>query len=149
MSALWTGQPEVRTALCLRGSWDRDVQPPRVEKAQFGVEEIMSSKEQPDEDEGMIRIKAQVIHDEAAGLILEFYKYPRRAGDPDQARLRIIAHGTPLPFGNRDIIFGQNGLEAGGGTALGGICDCPAPGPRLVREPVEGAVEDAVEDGEP
>lgn len=57
-------------------------------------------------------VKEQIIKDDASGLTIQFEVLPD--GEP---RLRI--YGKALPYGNREIMFHQDGTEAGAGTATG------------------------------
>jgi hypothetical protein len=62
-------------------------------------------------------IKPQTIEDLATGLTLHFEIVP---DDPDAPfRLKIVGD---LPFGNREIRFGQDGKEARSGMVLSGLC---------------------------
>ena len=60
-------------------------------------------------------IREQIVEDPASGLILQFEISPD--GTP---QLRIF--GDILPFGNREILFDQNGAEAAAGTFTGDLC---------------------------
>lgn len=74
---------------------------------------------------GEFRVKEQIIEDLPSGLTFQFVHMP----DSDAPyRLRITGD---LPFGNREILFGKNGEEAGSGTAL--VDACPATWIREVR----------------
>lgn len=59
-------------------------------------------------------VQEQIVEDEASGLTLQFEVNPD--GTP---RLRI--YGPALPFGNREIVFDSDGIEAGAGT-FAGLC---------------------------
>ena len=56
-------------------------------------------------------IKEQIIEDLASGLILQF--------EYMQGRTRLVIAGRALPFGNREIIFDDEGCEAAAGTLVG------------------------------
>lgn len=60
-------------------------------------------------------VREQIVEDPASGLTIQFEVMPD--GEP---RLRIF--GNALPFGNREIVFDANGIEAGGGTVTAGLC---------------------------
>jgi hypothetical protein len=60
-------------------------------------------------------IREQIIEDRVTGLTFQFEIMPD--GEP---RFRIF--GKALPFGNREIIFDDEGAEAGSGTATSGLC---------------------------
>ncbi len=68
-------------------------------------------------DGGTWSIKEQIVEDPATGLTLQFEVVP----DSD-APFQLRIFGEALPFGNREILFGQSGKEAGGGTLLSGLC---------------------------
>jgi len=59
----------------------------------------------------MCGIREQIVEDVASGLILQF--------DCNNGRPRLVIAGDSLPFGNREILFDQDGREAGAGTLLG------------------------------
>lgn len=59
-------------------------------------------------------IKQQIVEDVATGITLQFEVAPNGT-----KRLRLFGD---LPFGNREIIFDQEGNEAGSGTLLTGLC---------------------------
>lgn len=59
-------------------------------------------------------IREQIVEDPASGLTFQFEVDPT-----GKRRFRIFGN---LPFGNREIIFDQNGKEAGAGTAMTGLC---------------------------
>lgn len=62
-------------------------------------------------------IQEQIVEDPVSGLTFQFEVVP----DPHSPfRLRIF--GESLPLGNREIAFDHKGREAGGGTALTGLC---------------------------
>lgn len=56
-------------------------------------------------------IKEQIIEDLASGLILQF--------ECTNGRTRLVIAGESLPFGNREIIFDDEGCEAAAGTLVG------------------------------
>jgi hypothetical protein len=56
-------------------------------------------------------IKEQIVEDPASGLILQF--------ECDNGRTRMVIAGRALPFGNREIIFDDQGREAAAGTLVG------------------------------
>jgi hypothetical protein len=56
-------------------------------------------------------IKEQIVEDLASGLTLQF--------EYDGGRTRLVIAGRALPFGNREIIFDQEGREAAAGTLVG------------------------------
>jgi hypothetical protein len=56
-------------------------------------------------------IKEQIIEDLASGLILQF--------ECIEGRTRLVIAGKTLPFGNREIIFDDQGREAAAGTLVG------------------------------
>ena len=63
-----------------------------------------------------LKIKEQVLFEDASGLTIEFvvlemdHKFP----------YRIRIYGEILPNGNREIVFNSEGIIDGGGTYLGG-----------------------------
>ena len=56
-------------------------------------------------------IKEQIIEDLASGLVLQF--------ECMHGRTRLVIAGRALPFGNREIIFDDQGREAAAGTLVG------------------------------
>ncbi|HWA37243.1 MAG TPA: hypothetical protein VG873_05205 [Burkholderiales bacterium] len=56
-------------------------------------------------------IREQIVEDPASGLILQFECLDGRA--------RVVIAGESLPFGNREILFDQDGRQAGAGTLIG------------------------------
>ena len=56
-------------------------------------------------------IKEQIVEDLASGLILQF--------ECQNGRTRLVIAGRALPFGNREIIFDDEGREAAAGTLVG------------------------------
>lgn len=65
---------------------------------------------------GLCAIREQIIEDPVSGLTFQFEMKP---GSDAPVRLRIFGN---LPFGNREILFDEDGKEAGAGTALVGSC---------------------------
>jgi hypothetical protein len=59
----------------------------------------------------LCRVREQIIEDAATGLILQF--------ECDDGRLRIVLAGRALTAGNREILFDEQGREAGAGTLVG------------------------------
>jgi hypothetical protein len=57
------------------------------------------------------KIREQIVEDLASGLTLQFECH----GD----RMRLVIAGKSLPFGNREILFDEDGREAAAGTRLG------------------------------
>ena len=60
-------------------------------------------------------IKEQVIEDPVSGLTIQFETMP----DGDK-RLRLF--GPKLQFGNRELVFNENGEMTGSGTHVAGRC---------------------------
>ena len=56
-------------------------------------------------------IKEQIVEDLASGLVLQF--------ECMDGRTRLVIAGRALPFGNREIIFDNEGKEAAAGTLVG------------------------------
>ena len=56
-------------------------------------------------------IREQIVEDVASGLILQF--------ECHDGRPRLVIAGDSLPYGNREILFDDEGREAGAGTLLG------------------------------
>ena len=56
-------------------------------------------------------IKEQIVEDLASGLTLQF--------ECMEGRTRLVIAGAALPFGNREIIFDNQGREAAAGTLVG------------------------------
>jgi hypothetical protein len=56
-------------------------------------------------------IKEQIVEFLATGLILQF--------ECENGRTRLVIAGRALPFGNREIIFDDQGREAAAGTLVG------------------------------
>jgi hypothetical protein len=59
----------------------------------------------------LCRVREQIIEDSASGLTLQF--------TCDDGRLRLVIAGAPLKVGTREILFDQEGREAGAGTLVG------------------------------
>jgi hypothetical protein len=66
-------------------------------------------------------VPEQTFADRASGLTFEF------AVAPD-GTMRLRVYGDRLPFGNREFVFNDAGLEAGSGTFLGPCRPGPAAG---------------------
>ena len=56
-------------------------------------------------------IREQIVEDIASGLTLLF--------ECENGRARLVIAGKALPYGNREIVFDQEGKEAGAGTLIG------------------------------
>jgi hypothetical protein len=61
-------------------------------------------------------IREQIIEDPVSGLTFQFVAMPESDAP---VRLRVFGE---MPFGNREILFDHNGMEAGAGTALTSSC---------------------------
>jgi hypothetical protein len=59
----------------------------------------------------LCKVREQIVEDEASGLILQF--------ECENGCMRLIIAGASLPFGNREILFDDEGREAAAGTMLG------------------------------
>jgi len=59
-------------------------------------------------------IKEQIVEDAVSGLTIQFEVTP-----DGERQLRIYGD---LPFGNREIVFAQDGTKAGAGTFVAGLC---------------------------
>jgi hypothetical protein len=59
----------------------------------------------------LCRVREQIIEDPASGLILQF--------ECDDGRLRLVLAGRSMSVGNREILFDEQGREAGAGTLVG------------------------------
>ena len=70
-------------------------------------------------------VREQILRDPATGLTITF-------AIDDLGRPRLRLHGDCLPFGNREIGFGTDGLEAFAGTSA-----APCPTPSWIRGPLE------------
>jgi hypothetical protein len=57
------------------------------------------------------RVREQIIEDSASGLTLQF--------ECADGRLRLVIAGAALTVGNREILFDEQGREAGAGTLVG------------------------------
>ena len=60
---------------------------------------------------GLCKVREQIVEDDASGLILQF--------ECTNGRTRLVIAGESLPFGNREILFDDEGCEAAAGTLLG------------------------------
>jgi hypothetical protein len=56
-------------------------------------------------------VREQIVEDRASGLILQF--------ECEHDRLRLVIAGESLPFGNREILFDEDGRQAAAGTLVG------------------------------
>lgn len=56
-------------------------------------------------------IREQIVEDLASGLILQFER--------QNGRTRLVIAGRALPFGNRELIFDEQGKEVAAGTLVG------------------------------
>jgi hypothetical protein len=65
-------------------------------------------------DGNLWTIREQIIEDPATGLAFQFEVMP-----DGSHRFRIFGD---LPFGNREFIFDDTGVEAGAGTYTSGMC---------------------------
>ena len=59
----------------------------------------------------LCKVREQIVEDDASGLILQF--------ECANGRTRLVIAGEALPFGNREIIFDDDGREAAAGTLVG------------------------------
>jgi hypothetical protein len=59
----------------------------------------------------LCRVREQIIEDRASGLTLQF--------ECDDGRLRLVIAGDHMQMGNREILFDDEGREAGAGTLVG------------------------------
>jgi hypothetical protein len=59
----------------------------------------------------LCQVREQIIEDAASGLTLQF--------ECEDGRLRLVLAGKPLAHGNREILFDDEGREAGAGTVVG------------------------------
>src|SRR5438093_10792120 len=59
----------------------------------------------------LCKVREQIVEDDASGLILQF--------ECSNGRTRLVIAGEALPFGNREILFDDDGREAAAGTLLG------------------------------
>lgn len=64
-------------------------------------------------------IAEQTIIGDASGLTFQFMVNEKSIDSP----YKLIIFGASLPFGNREILFGKDGIKNGGGTFVGGACD--------------------------
>ena len=58
----------------------------------------------------LCKVREQIVEDDASGLILQF--------ECENGRTRLTIAGRALPFGNREIVFDDQGREAAAGTLL-------------------------------
>ena len=56
-------------------------------------------------------IREQIVEDHASGLTLLF--------ECENGRARLVIASKALPYGNREIVFDDDGNEAGAGTLVG------------------------------
>jgi hypothetical protein len=56
-------------------------------------------------------IREQIVEDHASGLTLLF--------ECENGRARLVIASKALPYGNREIVFDNDGNEAGAGTLVG------------------------------
>ena len=56
-------------------------------------------------------IREQIVEDHASGLTLLF--------ECQNGRARLVIASKALPYGNREIVFDEDGNEAGAGTLVG------------------------------
>ena len=59
----------------------------------------------------LCKVREQIVEDDASGLILQF--------ECTNVLKRLLIAGDSLPFGNREIIFDDQGCEAAAGTLVG------------------------------
>lgn len=59
----------------------------------------------------LCKVREQIVEDDASGLILQF--------ECANGRMRLVIAGEALPFGNREILFDDDGCEAAAGTLIG------------------------------
>jgi hypothetical protein len=57
------------------------------------------------------KVREQIVEDDASGLILQF--------ECANGCTRLVIAGASLPYGNREILFDDDGREAAAGTLLG------------------------------
>jgi|GEM_PF-3260335 len=67
-----------------------------------------------------LTIKEQILYEDSSGLTIEFVVKP----DDEMCPYRMRIYGSFLPFGNRELTIGKDGIINGGGTFFG---DCPFP----------------------
>lgn len=72
------------------------------------------------QDAKFLTIKEQILYNDASGLTIDFVVNENTPDCP----FRIRIYGDILPFGNREITIGKDGMINGGGTAM---TDCPFP----------------------
>ncbi len=73
----------------------------------------------------LCRIREQVLRDPVTGLTLQF--------EMDERGLTFLRIFGDFKFGNREIIFDEDGKEAGAGTHAGAVCR-----PTWMSAPEEG-----------
>ena len=59
----------------------------------------------------LCQVREQIIEDRASGLTLQFECY--------EGRLRLVIAGQHMNVGQREILFDDQGREAGAGTLVG------------------------------
>jgi hypothetical protein len=59
----------------------------------------------------LCKVREQIVEDDASGLILQF--------ECTNGRTRLVIAGESLPFGNREIMFDDEGRESAAGTLVG------------------------------
>ena len=59
----------------------------------------------------LCQVREQIIEDRASGLTLQF--------ECTEGRLRLVIAGQHLNVGQREILFDDQGREAGAGTLIG------------------------------
>ena len=59
----------------------------------------------------LCQVREQIIEDRASGLTLQF--------ECAEGRLRLVIAGQHLNVGQREILFDDQGREAGAGTLIG------------------------------
>jgi hypothetical protein len=80
---------------------------PSIEGRKEGSEARMPLKPNGE----VCKVREQIVEDPASGLILQF--------ECSNGRTRLVIAGASLPFGNREILFDDDGREAAAGTLLG------------------------------
>lgn len=74
----------------------------------------MDSKMATKPDAKEWNVKEQIVEDRVSGLTLQFETVPESSAP---FRLRIFGS---IPFGNRELLFGETGEAAGSGTYVAG-----------------------------
>jgi hypothetical protein len=59
----------------------------------------------------LCKLREQIIEDPVTGLVLQF--------ECENGRARLVIAGAALALGNREILFDEDGREAGAGTLVG------------------------------